>query len=135
MMKSGFAITHQRPKRSAGDTFVPMINIVFLLLIFFLLSATIAPPDPFDMALPEATSSEGDQSQGGNTLYVSAAGDLVYEGFQNEAALAAIATRNSAMGALIVRADAGLDGAAFASILSQLSMLGVTDLTVTVRQP
>ena len=33
-------------RRPRGESIIPMINVVFLLLIFFLLTAQIAPADP-----------------------------------------------------------------------------------------
>ena len=41
-----------------------MINVAFLLLIFFLMVAVIAPPDPFAVALPEADAESFKQLQG-----------------------------------------------------------------------
>lgn len=37
-----------------GINMVPLINIVFLLLIFFMLSSTLATPDRFDVELPDS---------------------------------------------------------------------------------
>jgi biopolymer transport protein ExbD len=39
-----------------GINLVPLINIVFLLLIFFMLTSTLTTPDEFDIALPESVS-------------------------------------------------------------------------------
>lgn len=44
-----FAPPKRRPR---AESIVPMINVVFLLLIFFLMTAQIAPPDPFEVAPP-----------------------------------------------------------------------------------
>lgn len=133
-MQSGFQITKGRRRRRAGDTFVPMINIVFLLLIFFLLSATIAPPDPFDMTLPEAAIAEAETVALPDVLHVSATGEVIFGEMRGDAALRAVATRQDA-GPVALRADAELDGAAFSALLGQLAALGVTDIELTVRQP
>lgn len=133
-MQGGFQITTGRRRRAAGDTFVPMINIVFLLLIFFLLSATIAPPDPFDMTLPEASIAEAETVALPDVLHVSAAGDVIFAELRGDAALRAVSVRQNA-GPLAVRADAQLNGAAFSALLGQLAALGVTDIDLTVRQP
>ena len=55
------------PRRSPPESVVPMINVVFLLLIFFLISAQISPPDPFETRLPVAQS-DGVQKHA-NILY------------------------------------------------------------------
>ena len=133
-MDSGFRISTDRRRRGAGDTFVPMINIVFLLLIFFMLSATIAPPDPFDLTLPDAALAEADVPLAPDTLHVSAEGDLVFAALRGDAALAAIAAR-PAGSPLTVRADAALDGADFAGLLARLTAVGVGAIDLTVRQP
>jgi biopolymer transport protein ExbD len=133
-MQSGFQITTARRRRAAGDTFVPMINIVFLLLIFFLLSATIAPPDPFDMTLPEATIAEAEPVALPDVLHVAATGEIIFGEMRGDAALRAVAARQDA-GPLALRADAQLDGTAFSALLGQLAALGVTDIELTVRQP
>jgi biopolymer transport protein ExbD len=133
-MQSGFQITTARRRRRAGDTFVPMINIVFLLLIFFLLSATIAPPDPFDMTLPEASIAEAETVAPPDVLHISATGEVIFGEMRGDAALRAVAARQGA-GPVALRADAELDGAAFSALLGQLAALGVTDIDLTVRQP
>jgi biopolymer transport protein ExbD len=137
-MQGKFLIDRSTRRRDAGDTFVPLINIVFLLLIFFLLSATIAPPDPLDVTLPEAQIVANDAPASENTLHVSLDGTLVFGNLRDDAALAAAVARaeqGAEAGPLILRADAGLDGAVFSGLLSRLAEQGVTDLGVTVRLP
>lgn len=132
-MQGGFRISGSKRRRGAGETFVPMINIVFLLLIFFMLSATIAPPDPFDMTLPDAAEAETAEAASPDTLYVSADGALVFGKIRGEGALTVIALRGEDE-PLTVRADAALDGAEFSTLLSRLAEMGVTEVKLTVRQ-
>jgi biopolymer transport protein ExbD len=40
--------------RAAQENIIPLINVVFLLLIFFLLAGTISAPDPLPVELPTA---------------------------------------------------------------------------------
>lgn len=133
-MQSGFRITTHKRRRSAGDTFVPMINIVFLLLIFFLLSATIAPPDPFDLILPEVEGAEAEVPGAPDVLYVSATGELIFGKVRGDAALDAVAELQDTV-PVAVRADAGFDGGAFAALLARLAEVGVSKIELTVRQP
>lgn len=133
-MQGGFRITASRRQRGARDAFVPMINIVFLLLIFFMLSATIAPPDPFDMTLPEADIAETEAVPSADVLHVSAAGELRFGEARGDAALRAVASLQGD-GPLALRAHAELDGAAFSALLGRLAGLGVTEIALTVRQP
>ena len=45
-----------------GINLVPLINIVFLLLIFFMLSSTLITPDKFDIQLPESDKGDSHES-------------------------------------------------------------------------
>jgi len=45
-------------KRESDDRLIPLINVVFLMLIFFLLAGSIRPPEPFEIALPVSTSEQ-----------------------------------------------------------------------------
>ena len=51
------------PPRRPFEAMVPLINIVFLLLIFFLLAGTIAPQSPVDVTLPEGAQNDGEASE------------------------------------------------------------------------
>lgn len=48
----------QRPRRKVRIGLVPMINVVFLLMIFFLVAGTIEPSNQQGMTLPVAYSGE-----------------------------------------------------------------------------
>lgn len=65
------------PRRPRGETIIPMINVVFLLLIFFLLTSQIAPSTPFDVTPPEGGNAEL-RAESRDVLYVSASGDLAW---------------------------------------------------------
>lgn len=108
--------------RRKGESIVPMINVVFLLLIFFLMTATIAPPDPFSTEPPEAGTAEVADRQ--DALYVAADGTLAFGEARGEAVFTAI----PGDAALLVRADAGLEAAALADVLGRLAAAGVTDV-------
>lgn len=118
------------PRRARGESVVPMINIVFLLLVFFMLSATIAPPEPLPVSPPAA---EGglDGDTGAPVLHVGAQGALAFDGLEGEAALAAAA----AAGRLVLRADAGLEGAALAALLARLAAAGLASAELVVVRP
>lgn len=105
------------PRRPVKETVIPMINVVFLLLVFFLLAARIAPPDPADVAPPEAQAAAG--AIGPDILYVARDGTPWWQGRSGEAALAALAGRNPEQ-PLTVRADRGADGAAVAALLARV---------------
>lgn len=116
------------PRRHArGENIVPMINVVFLLLIFFLMSAQIAPPDPFDITLPQSES--GGDAPAQDTLFVSPEGNLAYAGVTGPAALRAISAREQAQ-PLTIRADATVPAATIAALLPRLAEAGVTQTVI-----
>ena len=120
----------QPRRRHRADADVPTINLVFLLLVFFLLTATLAPPDPLGVAPPEG---EGTAAPPGEAVSVAADGTLALAGARGEAALAALASREP--GPLVLRADAGLPGEALAALLPRLRAAGATriDLVLAPR--
>jgi len=52
-----------RKPLEGGINLVPLINIVFLLLIFFMLSSTLVTPDRFSVDLPESLEARSSESQ------------------------------------------------------------------------
>lgn len=124
------------PRRQPPESIVPMINVVFLLLIFFLMTAQIAPPEPFEVTPPQVAA-DGASAEGQFTLYLSADGVLVYDDTQGEAAaLAALSTAKKAYCAaggcsdtvasppLILRADAAVPGARLAALMPMIAQAG-----------
>ncbi|SFP82374.1 ExbD/TolR family protein [Tranquillimonas alkanivorans] len=130
------------PRKPAPESVVPMINVVFLLLIFFLMAAQITPPAPFEVEPPEAEVE--DAAETGLVLHLAAAGTLGFrDAVGEDAALAALSAERTALcGAcdgdetppVVLRADAGAPAAAVAALLSKLGAEGVGDVSlITVR--
>lgn len=46
---------HRRPKQDDDDRVMPLINIVFLLLIFFMVAGQLSASDPFTIVPPTST--------------------------------------------------------------------------------
>ena len=112
------------PVRPQRESVVPMINVVFLLLIFFLMTARIAPPDPVDVMLP--VSSSATRAEVPNVLIVDAEGNLHLGDLSGDAiVLAALAGHE---GPLALRADARTEATRIARLLPQLAAAGVTDI-------
>ncbi|MBN2905514.1 MAG: biopolymer transporter ExbD [Rhodobacteraceae bacterium] len=97
-----------------------MINVVFLLLIFFLMSARLAPPEPFQTTPPHAS---GGAPVVGDTLYLSADGTLAFGALTGEAVFAALASRDADT-PLVIRADAGVAATALARLAARLAAQG-----------
>jgi biopolymer transport protein ExbD len=120
-----------RPAPSRRENIVPMINVVFLLLIFFLMTASLEPAPPIEIGLPAA---EADPGTDLHRLFVGAGGELVFNEARGDAALALLAQTG---GAVVIHADAGLPASALARLLADLATLGLTrtDLATTGIAP
>lgn len=119
-----------KPRASQDRAIVPMINVVFLLLIFFLMSATLAPPEPFEITPPRAEGPQTDTQP--DTLYVSAEGVFAFNAVQGDAVFAALASHD---GVLSIRADAAWPATDLAALLPRLADVGITDIRLLTVVP
>lgn len=119
------------PRRRPKEAIVPMINVVFLLLIFFLMTAQIAPPAPFDVTLPDATG--GAAAAPADTLYIDAGGQLAFNTARGAAVYDALAARATPDGPLQIRADAVLEAQVLARLLPELAARGVGAIELLAR--
>ena len=106
------------PRRPRGETIIPMINVVFLLLIFFLLTSQIAPSTPFEVTTPEGGASEL-RAEARDVLYVSASGDLAWNEARGDAVWQAIALA-APDGPVEIRADRATPAVIVAAHLKRL---------------
>ena len=113
-------------KRARPESVVPMINVVFLLLVFLLMTAVLTPPDPFEVVLPGAEAPSGEISE--DVLVVGASGELALGAARDEAVFSALPA-----GTLKIRADASLDGADLARLVSRLRASGVIRVELVTR--
>lgn len=116
----------------SGDSIVPMINVAFLMLIFFLMMAQITPPDAIDVIPPTAAGEEPEDV--GDILLIGADGELAYKDVRGDAVFAVIGRRSQQVPLRLKAASEG-QGGAFASILSRLSESGVTRAELVVVRP
>ena len=119
------------PRRTPPESIVPMINVVFLLLIFFLMTAQIAPPDPVEVTPPVAALD--DVSDATLTLFVAADGTLAQGDMRGDAALAALFAAPTAP--LTIKADAGVSAATIAALLPRLAAGGFDAITLVTGAP
>ena len=117
---------------------VPLINIVFLLLIFFMLTSTLATPDAFEVALPE---SKQGRDIGAQPLVILIAGDgglalgdrpTVLADLQ-EAVAAARAERPEAP--ILIKADAQATTADVSAVLRRTRAAGVERVGLATEVP
>lgn len=131
------------PRPRAEASLLPMINVVFLLLIFFLIAARMTPPEPFAVTPPDATAETAAEAEGLFTLYLGPDGVPGYRDAVGEAALPALgAARDDHCAAtdceavpprLTLRADTAAPAAGLAALLPALGRLGFVDVELTVR--
>ena len=134
------------PRKSPPETLLPMINVVFLLLIFFLISARMTPPEPFPVTPPQSQVQSQAQAVGGGdfTLYLAADGRIGYAGALGDAALATLAADRdrycagqdctAAPPRLSLRADAAVAAQAVAALLPRLGHLGFGRVDLVAAQ-
>lgn len=133
-----FEMPAQRPR---SESVVPMINIVFLLLIFFLMTAQIAPPAPFEVTPPEAENET--PAEGTFTLHISPEGTLGYADAEGDRALKSLAAARESHcqevacdetgPVLLLRVDGAADGAALAKLMGQIGETGFQTVKLVTR--
>ncbi len=122
-------------QRRPVENVVPLINIVFLLLIFFMLAGSLRPVEPFAVELPKAAGEREPAERGaeGSVLFVAANGELALDGQRlDEAALLAALAARSGDGSLQLRADARVPARRFLPLLGRLRDAGVAELELVV---
>jgi len=125
-----------RPKRES-ENILPMINVVFLLLIFFLMSAQLAPPEPFAVELPVAAGEDAPDAE--LVIFVDASGEVGFrDALGKEAVLEVLAAElllicgscDTPEFTLKLRADGALAATDLAVLLPEFSLPGVHDIAL-----
>jgi biopolymer transport protein ExbD len=121
----------RRRVRAPQENIIPLINVVFLLLIFFLLAGTIAEPDLWPVDLPTAEELEAapdEQAQ----LLLTAEWEIA---FQDEpvarddlGAVIAAYLRDGGDPVVQVKADGRAEAGALLPVLEVLRRVGVQEL-------
>ena len=101
--------------RQSGENIVPMINVVFLLLIFFLMTAQIVPPAPMDVTPPLSQSDEPTEAV--QSLYIDVSGNVAFDDLTGEQAIAEVIARS---GAISIIADQSLDAVDLITLLKRI---------------
>lgn len=116
-------IRQVQPKRPVENV-ISMINVVFLLLVFFLITARITPPLPVEINPPEAKGAPFDG--GADDLVFSQDGVVYYAGHSGEAVWPILAERKDGE-PLTLRVDRAAPGALLARTLARINAgAGVT---------
>ncbi len=130
MTGSGFDLSPRATPRRPAEAAVPMINVVFLLLIFFLISAQLTPPDPVPITPPRSEAAP--VALGPSQLFLSA--DGVLYGASGPLSETALGLADLA-GPVSLKADGQVAGARLAQVLALLADAGQSDIRILVAAP
>ncbi len=121
-------IRYARP-RNKRDSTIPLINVVFLMLIFFLIAGTIAPPLDRDLDLVDTAELEGREPP--DALVLHSDGSLSYRGAPIEPD--AFMRTHSGESVRIVP-DRTAPGPRLIEVTGELRNLGAQSVFVVTRQ-
>ncbi|MCZ6465576.1 MAG: biopolymer transporter ExbD [Proteobacteria bacterium] len=135
-------IPPSRRRRGVRENVVPLINVVFLLLIFFLLAGTLREPVPFDVEPPMAGGASGGRLEPGaeRVLHLARDGRLALAG--KEVALAELPAALALSPTLAdraeeiplrLRADARVPARTLIPLLEALRDAGVREVELVTR--
>lgn len=119
-----------RPKNDE-ERILPLINVVFLLLIFFMLAGRLAASDPFKVS-PPTSANEHPAQEPESTVLIAADQRLALDGelMSAEALEKAVAERIRSGGPTVVRvkADGQAEGRRVVDLMERLRRAGVVKL-------
>jgi len=125
-----------RPRRrETPETIIPLIDVVFFLLIFFMLIGRMDATAPFDVTPPIAQTGQ-DMPGGGATLSVSADGALALNGSATDQAAALVALTDILSGnppALVrINAHKSAELQTVLPLVAAIEALGAQDVVLVV---
>ena len=116
---------------SENENIVPMINIVFLLLIFFLITSSLVSRPGEIIERPLGLSNS--QVEDPNYLFVTRSSEIMYLGQTGELAWDLI--KESDLNTLTIEADRNMPATKFISLLNRLSNINISHLEMVVSDP
>lgn len=126
-----------RPPRADDneERILPLINIVFLLLIFFMVAGRLTAGDPFEVA-PARSAQAGATGEEGAEILLGRDGQLALDGevMVGPALLSALAGRLETTPDMPVRlrADASAPATALVALTRQLRQAGANEITLVM---
>ncbi|MEG9863023.1 MAG: biopolymer transporter ExbD [Parvularculales bacterium] len=128
----------ENPPRRPYEAVTPLINIVFLLLIFFLLAGTIRPTEPVDVTLPESAHDDGAVSDSIN-IYLEEDGFVWLEGQIMPPELVALTLprviEEKGTDLITVKPDKQAPAHALLSLLEALREVDIEEIVLTTESP
>ncbi|MEM7073564.1 MAG: biopolymer transporter ExbD [Pseudomonadota bacterium] len=117
------------PARRPRDSTIALINVVFLLLIFFLITGTVAPPLDRDLELVDTTGLEGTEPP--DALVLLQDGTLHYRGAPIEPATY---MANHQEGPVRIVPDRDVSGPRLIEVTGMLRRLGAPSVILVTEQ-
>lgn len=132
----------RRSRPDVGIDVTPMIDVVFLLLIFFMVSTTFIREQHLTIDLPEATEAPSETVDSRVEVVVSATGGYAVNGtplVDNKSATLRDAIREAAEGdhsrPLIITADGSAPHQSVVTVMDAAGQLGFNRLSISTRKP
>ena len=127
------------PKRVRhGINMVPLINIVFLLLVFFMLSTTLVAPEKFPIEAPQSENSQ-EQEKHQFSLTILEGGDMFYKGSRTSLIeISDILHADSQQDGeikLLIKADSNARTKVLLSVLEAARAAGVGKVSLATQHP
>jgi biopolymer transport protein ExbD len=113
---------------SEKENIVPMINIVFLLLIFFLITSSLVPRPREIIERPFGLSESNVQDP--NYLFITSNSEIMYLGQSGEIAWNLI--KDNKLNTLTIEADRNLAANKFISLLNKLNDMNIPKLEMVI---
>ncbi|MDA3922526.1 MAG: biopolymer transporter ExbD [Salinisphaera sp.] len=127
-----------RNERSLDDAILPLTNIVFLLLIFFMLAGRLATPEPFTIQPPQSTSKHAADTSGID-VQIGRDGQLAMDGktqtISDLQAAVAARLKQSPDTAIQLRADGSTRAERVVEIMQRLHAAGAQKLRLITVSP
>jgi len=122
------------PTRRRQEPMIALINIVFLMLVFFLVAATVARPLDGQLELAETDRIEGRAPP--DAAVIRADGKMIYRGAEitSEAYLAARLSEQSGTVALRLVPDRNLPATRLVSIAAELRHAGAEEIWIVTER-
>ena len=125
----------RRPRNISPETIIPLIDVVFFLLIFFMLIGRMDATAPFEV-YPAFSVTGSEMPGGGVTISIGATGDVALNGAQSEpdAILTRLATLFVEGPQTLVRINAHKDTdlANVLPLLAKIESLGASEVVLVV---
>ena len=118
------------PRRVAKESIIPMVNVIFILLIFFLMTSSFIIPDPFEIEKPYADSSNKITRE--ERLYISKTGKIVIANLDNEDAWRYLEKKTPKK--LLLVTDGRFPAKNLLDISEKLKELGVIEINLLTNQ-